>query len=829
MVAMSSSPTFATHLAGLDPADLSAVLQARPDVLVEPLPRGFEQLAQRLADGRSLSRALTEMDQDGLKVGMAAAILTGPVIVGRLAALLGAPLEAVGAAVDGLYVRGLAWPAPSGAEGGKGGDGSTGGTSPSDETVVHLLPLLASHWSRPFNGLRPASLVARAALVEDLRTAVRALGGDPLELRKAELADLCTQLLTDFTRVAEAVNRLPAAGRELLTDLWLATENGLPLPLLLAAQDRRSGAGAARALVRAGLMLPVSGHVELAREVAVSVWFADQRPGLSGPPDIPRPAVDPAGVRASAQAAAQDAVRHVTALLDEAAATPLASLKRGGIGGRERLRLAKRLSMPPADLPLWIDLTATAGLLTRDDPGYVPGSEFAAWREETPSRQWAALALAWYVLEHAPTAREIDDERDVSPPLPVESDAGLLRHALLRGAAGGRSARLTGENIDWFFPLHGYPDQLRTAMAAATIREAELLGVIAVDVLTDLGDRLATAAPDLTTLTGPTSIFPSPRALATAITAAAAEFGDHCARLLPESRASLILQSDLTAVVSGPPTAAMARVLRAAAEPESRGAAGTWRFTPASVRTALDAGWSADELLGELRARSDHELPQALDYLIADVARRHSHVRVRGLRSAILGDEPTTAELLHTRVLAKLSLARLAPTVLSSPEETKTVLAELRRAGFYPVPEDATGVVIVPPGHTPDLRGTSPASANSGRPRATDGAPRRVTPEKLVTRLLTAAAEGVPLPNPLVRELASLNDRLSDSELTLLAEAVESRGDVMIAYRDNNGKRTVRRITIRAMFGRWLDAWCHLRDDDREFAIANIQAISPAG
>lgn len=63
----------------------------------------------------------------------------------------------------------------------------------------------------------------------------------------------------------------------------------------------------------------------------------------------------------------------------------------------------------------------------------------------------------------------------------------------------------------------------------------------------------------------------------------------------------------------------------------------------------------------------------------------------------------------------------------------------------------------------------------------------------------------------------------------MLAEAVESRGDVVIAYRDNNGKRTVRRITIRAMFGRWLDAWCHLRDDDREFAIANIQAISPAG
>jgi hypothetical protein len=837
MVSMPSTSSFAAHLAGLEPAELGTVLRARPDVLVEPLPRGFDQLAQRLADARSLSRALTELDRDSLQVGVAIALLPGPVTVDRLAGLLGAPREVVRALAEGLFVRGLAWPDPPTAT--DGGE-STPGESTPGEPVIRLLAPLHHHWSEPFTEIVTATQLASAALVEDVRTAVRALGEDPTGLRKPQLVALFARLLADPARVAALIAELPAPARELLTSLWTGVDEDLPFVVVLSEREQRAGGAAVRALLHAGLMLPVRGLAELPREVAVAAWMTEQRRTLTGPPDVPRPAVDPAGVQSSAQAAAQDAIRSVAALLDEAAAVPVAALKRGGIGGRERLRLAKRLSLSPADLVVWIDLTATAGLLSHDDAGYVPGPEFAAWREATPSRQWAALALAWYVQEHAPSGRELDDERDIAPPLPIESDAGLLRGALLRAAVGGRSVRLTAENVDWYFPLDGYTDPLRKAVMAATIREAELLGVAAVDVLSELGEALLTSAADLADLAGPAAAFASHRALSTAITMAATTLGDRCAELLPESRPSLILQSDLTAVVSGPPTAAMAQVLRAAAEPESRGAAGTWRFTPASVRVALDAGWSADELLGELRAMADHSLPQALDYLVADVARRHGHLRVRGLRSAILGDEPTTTELLHTRVLAKLHLARLAPTVLSSPEPPDTILAELRRAGFYPVAEDATGAIIIPASRTPPGPATSrpaPAAASSrrrsaaspGNPRTADGAPRRVTPEELVRRLRTAADEGAPPPSPLVRELAGLNERLNDSELTLLAEAVTSRGDVTITYRDKNGKRTVRRITINAMFGRWLDAWCHLRNDDREFAIANIQSISPAG
>ena len=38
--------------------------------------------------------------------------------------------------------------------------------------------------------------------------------------------------------------------------------------------------------------------------------------------------------------------------------------------------------------------------------------------------------------------------------------------------------------------------------------------------------------------------------------------------------------------------------------------AGTWRFTPATVRAALDAGWTAHDLLTELVAISTRPVPQ---------------------------------------------------------------------------------------------------------------------------------------------------------------------------------------------------------------------------
>ncbi len=53
-------------------------------------------------------------------------------------------------------------------------------------------------------------------------------------------------------------------------------------------------------------------------------------------------------------------------------------------------------------------------------------------------------------------------------------------------------------------------------------------------------------------------------------------------------------------------------------------------------------------------------------------------------------------------------------------------------------------------------------------------------------------------------------------------------GDIVITYRDANGTRTVRKIQPQQLYGKWIDAWCHLRNAQREFSVANIESVSPA-
>ena len=138
---------------------------------------------------------------------------------------------------------------------------------------------------------------------------------------------------------------------------------------------------------------------------------------------------------------------------------------------RERARLAKRLSIPEDVLGLWIDLAYAAGLLGQADAGYAPTHSYAGWRAGEPSRQWAVLVDAWFLLEYAPTSREIQGDKELPPPLPLASAAGLLRRTLLSAARSGVSVRAAGKEIDWFFPLHGYDAGQRADKVAAEIGE----------------------------------------------------------------------------------------------------------------------------------------------------------------------------------------------------------------------------------------------------------------------------------------------------------------------------------------------------------------------
>jgi hypothetical protein len=773
--------SFAVYLSGLDDEALARLLAARPDVRIEPVPRGFPQLAQRLGGADSLVAALRTLTRDTVVVGQAIAVLGEAATVPAVARLLGAPEQAVGDEVTHLCDRGLAWTSSS---------------------MLRLPERLQEHWTAELGGGRPVAKMATTVLAEELRVAASALGITADGLRKPELIARLSDAMADPRSLVEVIAGLPGPARVRLEQL---RHRGFGI-MFGYVDRRRRGIDPTDVLLDAGLVLRPNRQVEVPREVAVAAWLAEHGARLTGRPKVAAAGTAADAVRPTAQAAAREAVRGLSMLLDEAGRTPVTALKKGGVGPRERSRLAKRLSSSDDVLVLWIDLAYAAGLLGEVDGGYAPTDIYPDWRSAELSRQWAAVANAWHSLEHAPLMREVAGDKEHPPPLTLMSEAGAMRRAMLRAARTGLSVRGTGAEIDWFFPLHGYDPEARDEKVAAAVREAELLGVVADDRVSELGEEFLAALDDS----------------AKADEDVVAEAARRCASLLPDADCAVILQSDLSAVVSGQPSAAVSRLLATMAVNETRDNAGVWRFTPASVRTALDAGWTAPELLAELAAIASRAVPQPLEYLITDAARRHGQVRVRGVRSCVVADEALITEILNTRSLAKLQFGRVAPTVVSSPFDLDHVLAQLRAAGLSPVAEDPSGMTIIE--NRQEHRATNDRITTVKRTKS------RLTATELAKRLVADPhGEDAPMASSSAtfELLEQLNRHLDDAELALLSHAVDHQDDVLISYRDKNGGRTVRQIQPNQIFGRWLDSWCYLRNADREFTIANIESVAP--
>jgi hypothetical protein len=278
-------------------------------------------------------------------------------------------------------------------------------------------------------------------------------------------------------------------------------------------------------------------------------------------------------------------------------------------------------------------------------------------------------------------------------------------------------------------------------------------------------------------------------------------------RLLPEPVDHVLVQADLTVVVPGPPEPALATELALVAEPESAGGASVHRVTPASVRRALDGGYAADDLHELFRRRSRTPVPQALTYLVDDVARKHGGLRAGGAGAYLRSDdEALLAEVLGDRRLAPLSLRRLAPTVLCTPYQLGRLLDALREAGFAPVQEDAGGGVVV---HKPKARRApvrGPVPNRVGDPLAT---PHLSTPRLLgvVEQMRRGdAAARAARRAPVRAANGTPNGGLSAVQahtqaLAVLQQAVRERALVWVGYVDAHGStasRLVRPVSLGA-------------------------------
>jgi hypothetical protein len=691
--------TLADHLRSLSDDALGALLRRRPDLVV-PVPADVSALAVRAQSRVSVARAMDGLDEFTLRILDAARLSRpaggGPTSLGAVLALAAAPAhaDAVRAALDRLRGLFLLY-------------------GPDD--ALHVSAGVDEVGSPYPAGLgRPAGRLDPAA---------GALCADPARLRRAVLAaPPNARAVLDRLAAGPPVGTLTTA-----TDGPGDNTDGADNPVhwlvehhLLVPVSPGGGAGPAGP---AGLASPrlAPGEsryeaVELPREVGLLLRreTGPLGPLRPSPPAVAAPAREPAAVDSAGAGQAMELVRQVEALVEALAAEPAPLLRTGGIGTREARRLARAAAVDEQVGGLLLEIAYAAGLIGeaeaagRDRVGrqapalqLLPSVGYDAWRSTPVSRRWGDLARAWLDMTRQPGLIGRRDERD----RPINPLAGEVERA---GAPATRRAVL-GTLAD--LPPGATPDveellgllawhqprraKLRDVGAREAVDEAARLGIIGRGV-TGLGALTSYGRLLLADQPAPDGDDPLGLRAGTDERLGGSPAARALGALLPPPVDHVLVQADLTVVVPGPPEPGLAAELDLVADHESGGGAIVYRVTPDSVRRGLDAGYAAEDLHGLFKRRSRTIVPQALTYLIDDVARRHGGLRT-GSAGAYLrsDDEALLAEVLADRRLATLALRRLAPTVLVTPYQSGRLLTSLREYGYVPVPEDASGSIVL--------------------------------------------------------------------------------------------------------------------------------------
>ncbi|MFF8674578.1 helicase-associated domain-containing protein [Streptomyces sp. NPDC015242] len=822
-------------------AALGALLRSRPD-LITPVPTDLTQLATRAGTRASVVRALERLDRFTLQTAEALAVAADPAAYDELLGLMAgdaadpAVVAALPHALGTLREQALVW----------GGDDRL-------RLVRTARELLAPSPQHPSpTGLGPTVQEATSGMSPGRIQEIVAAAGLPTTHDPVSAVTALTGLFGDRARMAALLAQAPADSLEVLERLVWGPPYGQvtadPAPRLRWLLDR-------------GLLLPTApGTVVLPREVALHL-----RRGLAHrtPEPVP-PAVEvaaghrPQVVDSTAAGQAYTALATVEELLKDWDEGGPAVLRAGGLSVRDLKRTAVALDVPEPVAAFWVELAYAAGLIASDgeaDERYAATPAYDEWREQPPAERWSVLVTAWLTVTRTAGLVGGRDAKDrtlsaLGPGLD-RSAAPEVRHrvlallaALPEGAAPDPESVLA--RLRWERPLRGArpEDDLRGRLARWTLSEAELLGVTGRGALSAHGRALlgAPPAPAQGPETGPsgpaessgpgdklpvhhhrpappTPLSPAEQAVASAAAARV------LAPLLPEPLDHVLLQADLTAVAPGPLERPLADMLGVLADVESKGGATVYRFTPGSVRRALDAGRTAADLHAFLAEHSRTPVPQPLSYLIDDVARRHGQLRV-GAASAYVrcDDDAMLGEILADKRAASLGLRRLAPTVLAAQADPAGLLEGLRAMGFAPAAESAEGDVLI----TRALaRRTPPRSAPEPVP---DGPP--VPDDTLLAAALRAIRAGdlastAPRKPGTVPAADGELPRTGSAETLATVQAAVLTGEALwIGYVNAEGAASQRVIAPIRVEGGFVTAYDHTADEVRTYPLHRITGVA---
>ncbi|MFB6580776.1 helicase-associated domain-containing protein [Streptomyces sp. NPDC056402] len=791
----SSPRSLAEALRARGDAALAALLRARPDLL-GPVPGDVTQLATRAGTRASVVRALDRLDRFALQTAEALAVGPDPCPYAVLEGLLtgGEDERARAALPDALATlrdQALVW---------------------GDEDRLRLVrtarELLAPSASRPSpTGLGPTVAEATAGMSPTRVQEIVAAVGLPATHDPVSAVTALTALFTDPERMSALLDEAPAEAHQVLGRLVWGPPYGEvtpnPTPPVRWLRDR-------------GLLLPATARtVVLPREVALHLrgGLAHRDTAPVAPPVPAHREHRPQLVDANAAGQALAALATVEELVKswEHAGPPV--LRAGGLSVRDLKRTAAALDTTEQQAAFWAELAYTTGLLASDgeaDERYAPTPAFDDWLELPPAERWSQLAAAWLpATRTAPLVGEQDAKGRTLSALGPELDrsaAPEVRRRVLEllgelpeGASPDPQTLLA--RLAWERPVRGASD-LRSRLAHWALAEAEVLGVTGRGALSGPGRALLEHRD------------PAPL----------------LAPLLPEPVDHVLLQADLTAVAPGPLLRPLGDTLAVLADVESKGGATVYRFTPGSVRRALDAGHAAADLHAFLKEHSRTPVPQPLAYLIDDVARRHGHLRVGAASSYVrCDDDAMLGEILADKRSAGLGLRRLAPTVLAAQADPTVLLEGLRAMGYAPAAESRTGDVLVAraDAHRTPAR-SAPVPVPEGPPvpdrtllaaavraiRAGDAAATAVRKEPATS---SAAGTGVPGELP----------RTSAAETLATVQAAALTGSaVWIGYVNAEGAASQRVIAPVRVEGGFVTGYDHTADEVRTYALHRITGVA---
>ncbi|WP_155339758.1 helicase-associated domain-containing protein [Acrocarpospora corrugata] len=784
-------------LTTLDEDRLARVLANRPDAIAAPWPRRLDALAHRLGNTFAVMEVMRGLPLPPLELLQACLVIGGKPTEDELARFLGVSTSEVIPWLDRLYDCALAWP---------GQDGR-----------IHLAEAVARWWTAPCGLGEPLSTYLDSWMLntEGLRRICRALGLPP-QGGKRQMVARATALLGDPERLTDLVSGAPDGTVGVLDDFaW----DG---PVRSVDGNRFLNAGTPEQWAAdRGLLFRTQWDVaEMPREVALALRGPEYHgPFTPYPPDLATIAVDRDAVDYAMCLAAPHVLDRATALLENTDKTPLPLLKNGGVGVREVRRVAKETGCSEEETRLLLEVAAVARLVALDESvgGLVPTDRFDTWRLEDAPARLRTLLAAWWRMERSSLRRVDGRYPAVLGDDPSGETIARIRWAVLGaltevpdGYAFATLQELV-QSVHWRAPL--LDRELLAECAPGILEEARLLGLAAHDSLTDLGRALGA----LGQVAGNENDDTVPEVEYDPVLA------ERSTRALASAQRTALFGADLTAVVTGPPAAELASLLDRVAERESKGAASVWRFSPASVRRALDAGAGADALLDQLAQVGT--LPQPLIYLIRDVARRHGEVTVTTVGCIIQGSDPALlAEIAGHRRLAKLGLRLLASSVLASAAPADRTLAALREAGYAPVPVNDTGeieirrepqsgrLILLPGGRVAEL---------DPLPLLTEPPP---DPHEHAKRLITTREEAKQNGQTwaLIGRMAT---RLPTAEQSLLGFVVDRGVRALITLSDG----VTATVSHGELHSGVLDAWCEEAGDYLEFPLNEIASVTASG